>query len=297
MTIPRATWKGTLKFGEVTAPVALYAAASQSERVSFHTLNRKTGNRVRREFIDMETEDLVERGDQIKGYELEDGRYVVLEPDEIADLVPDSDKTLRVDAFIPCCEVDDVYFEKPYYLIPERLGVEAFSLLRDGMAEANVAALARTVIFRRLRTFLIRPHGKGLIGTTLNFNYEVRSAEDAFEDVADLKIKGEMLDLAKHIIGTKLGRFDPEEFDDRYENALAQLIKAKIEGRPLPRKAPLKPSKPADLLEALRKSATLSSKKEGRTSTKRKTGKISAGTKKAASPKREKSTQSRRRAG
>jgi DNA end-binding protein Ku len=255
MVAARANWKGFIKFGEVSCAVALYTAVSSSERIAFNTLNRATGNRVRREFIDSETGDPVEREDQVKGYEIDNGDHVVLEPDEVAAAVPDSDKTLKIEAFVACNEIDDVYFDKPYYLAPDRMGADAFRLLRDGMQQAKVAALARTVLFRRLRTVLIRPHGSGLIGTTLNFDYEVRSAKEAFDDIPDTKIEGEMLDLAKHIINTKKGSFDAKTFDDRYDAAVAELVKAKIEGRALPKKKALPPSKQSDLLQALRQSA------------------------------------------
>jgi DNA end-binding protein Ku len=255
MVSPRANWKGFIKFGEVSCPVALYTAASSAERISFNVLNRKTGNRVRREFVDGDTGDVVERDDQVKGYEIDDGRYVVLEPEEVAAAIPDSDKTLTIEAFIPCMQIDNVYFDKPYYLAPDKMGVEAFALLREGMEKENVVAIARTVLFRRLRTVLIRPHNDGLIASTLNFDYEVRSPEEAFEELPDLKIEGEMLELAEHIIGTKTGTFDVSKFDDRYEAAVTELVKAKIEGRSLPkRKAPVA-SKPGDLLKALRESA------------------------------------------
>ncbi|WP_341992488.1 Ku protein [Azorhizobium sp. AG788] len=255
MVSARANWKGYITFGAVSCAVALYAAVSSSERIAFNTLNRATGNRVRREFVDSETGAPVEREDQVKGYEVENGDYVVLEPDEVASAVPDSDKTLRIEAFVPCKEIDDVYFDKPYYLVPDKMGTDAFKLLRDGMRQAKVAALARTVLFRRMRTVLIRPHGNGLIGTTLNFDYEVRSAEEAFDDLPDLKIDGEMLELAKHIIHTKTGPFDAKAFDDRYEAAVTELVKAKIEGRALPKKKAPAPTKTSDLLQALRESA------------------------------------------
>lgn len=260
MVAPRANWKGFIKFGEVSCPVALYTAASSSERIAFNTLNRKTGNRVKREFVDGETGDPVERDEQVKGYEIENGQYIVLEADEVAAAIPESDKTLKVDAFIPCNEIDDVYFDKPYYLAPDRMGKDAFVLLRDGMKKAKVAAIARTVLFRRMRTVLIRAHGKGLIASTLNFDYEVRSSEKAFEELPDLKIEGEMLDLAEHIIGKKKGSFDASTFDDRYEAAVAELVKAKIEGRSLPKKKAPVASKPSDLLQALRESAGLGDK-------------------------------------
>ncbi|ARQ60508.1 ATP-dependent DNA helicase Ku-type protein (plasmid) [Rhizobium sp. Kim5] len=230
MAGPKANWKGYIKFGEVSCPVALYTAASSSERIAFNTLNRKTGNRVKREFIDSETGDPVEREDQVKGYEVENGQYVVLEPEEVSAAVPESNKTLKIEAFIPCSQNDTTYFDKPYYLAPDKMGTGAFLLLRNGMKKEGVAAIAQTVLFRRLRTVLIRPHGKGLIASTLNFDYEVRSSEKAFEEMPDLKIEGEMLELAEHIIGTKVGSFDASTFDNRYEVAVAELVKAKIEG-------------------------------------------------------------------
>lgn len=253
---PRANWKGFLKIGEVSCFVALYSAASASERIAFHTINRATGNRVRRQFVDSETGRPVGRDDQVKGYEVSQGDYVVLDPQEVASAVPESDKTLSVSAFIGCGEIDDVYFDKPYYLAPaDRSAGEAFALVREGMRKKKVAAIAQSVLFRRVRTVLIRPHDNGLIATTLNFDYEVRPAKDAFRDIPAMKIKGEMLELAEHIIGTKMGTFDPSRFDDRYEAALADLVRAKIEGRKIaPRQEPGR-EKVVDLMAALRESA------------------------------------------
>ncbi|NKL79054.1 Ku protein [Rhizobium leguminosarum] len=251
----RAQWKGFLKFGEVSCGVALYTAASTSERITFNTINKATGNRVNRIFIDSETEDPVPKEAQTKGFEIENGQYIIIDPEEISAAIPESNKTLEIEAFIPCSDVDDVYFDKPYYLTPDKMGGDAFSALRDAMKKSMVAAIARTVLFRRMRTVLIRPHGKGLIASTLNYDYEVRSSDKAFEEMPKLKIQGEMLDLAKHIISTKKGEFDPATFDDRYEAALADLVKAKLEGRSLPKPKKVQVSKPNDLLAALRESA------------------------------------------
>ncbi|MBB6253000.1 Ku protein [Nitrospirillum iridis] len=257
----KANWKGFLKIGEVSCPVALYTAASASERIAFHTVNRATGNRVQRQFVDGETGRPVDRDDQVKGYEVGRGDYVMLEADEVAAALPDSDKTLSVTAFIACGDIDDVYFDRPYYLAPvDRHADEAFALIREGMRAKKVVALAQTVLFRRVRTVLIRAHEAGLIATTLNFDYEVRSAVQAFEDIAAVKIGDEMLDLAKHIIATKQGAFKPEEFDDRYEAALADLVKAKLEGKALPARPRAAPPKTTDLMAALRESAGFGAK-------------------------------------
>lgn len=281
--VARASWKGTLKIGELLCPIALYTAASTSDRIAFHTINRATGSRVRREFVDAETEKPVPREDQVKGYELGEGEHIVLQPDEIAAAIPESDKVLSVQAFLPCTAVDAVFFDKPYYLAPaDKPATEAFALIRDGLRDKGVVAIAQAVLFRRMRTVLIRANGQGLIGTTLNFDYEVRPADQAFKDIPDVKIEGEMLDLARHIIGTKMGTFDVSTFDDRYEAALAELVKAKIEGRAI--KAPPAPkvSKPVDLLAALRESAKAGGKPAAGKAGKKKTAAAPAPRKKAS---------------
>ncbi|SIT86648.1 non-homologous end joining protein Ku [Pontibaca methylaminivorans] len=267
---PRALWKGMLRIAEVTCPVALHAAASTSERIAFHTLNRETGHRVRREFIDSETGDPVARDDQVKGYQTAGEDHVILDPEEIAAAVPESDKTLNVTQFIPCGEVDDVYFDRPYYLAPANPGAEdSFHLLREGMRRRRAAALARAVLFRRVRTVLIRAHGLGMIASTLSFDYEVRPAREAFRDIPDLRIKGEMLDLAEHIIDTKRGEFDISAFEDRYEAALAELVKARLEGREPPARPLPERENVVDLMAALRESAGVSGKRSPRRKTAR----------------------------
>jgi DNA end-binding protein Ku len=269
MAAHRAQWKGHIKIGEISCGVGLYTAASTSDRISFRTINKATGNPVKREFVDSETEETVEREKQVKGFEIESGEYIMIDPEEVTAVIPESDKMLDIEAFLPSSEVDDVYFDKPYYLVPtDDVAEDSFTGLRDAMRKANVTAIARTVLFRRMRTVLIRAHGRGLIATTLNFDYEVRSSKEAFKAVPQIKVEGEMLDLAKHIIGTKKGDFDPATFDDRYEKALADLVKAKAEGRSLPKPKPVQVSKPNDLLKALRESAGMGEKGKTRQKTK-----------------------------
>lgn len=267
----RATWKGHIKLAELSFPVALFAGATTSKRVSFHVLNRKTGHRVHRQYIDEQTAKPVEKEEQVKGYEIDDEQFVILEPEEIAEAVPESDKTLRIEAFIDCPQVDTVYLDKPYFIAPSSaIATDAFGLLREGMRRKNVAAIAKAVLFRRVRTVMLRAQGPGLVAHTLNFDYEVRSADEVFKDIPEIKIEGEMLDLAKHIIDTKKGEFNPREFDDRYDEALAELVKAKMEGREI--KAPKRPKeeKVTSLLEALRQSAGVTKMKPPAPSKRRK---------------------------
>lgn len=265
MANPRAIWKGYLKLGELACPVALYTAASTSERISFHTLNRKTGNRVRRQYVDEETGKPVEAEDQVKGYETAGGKLVTLEPEEIAAAIPDSDKTLDADSFVELNDIDTVYFDKPYYMAPaDKAGSKAFAVIRDGLRARKVAALARSVLFRRVRTVLVQADGDGLSATTLNFDYEIRPAAGVFKSIPALKLKGEMLDLARHIIDTKAGTFDPSTFDDRYDNALAELVKAKQEGRKIEAPKRAAEGKVVDLMEALRMSAKAAAAGKGK---------------------------------
>lgn len=268
----------------------MYAAASQSERISLHIVNRSTGNRLKRLYVDEKTDKPVEHDDQVKGYETSDGQYVVLEPEEIAAAVPNSDKALTVDRFIACNKIEPTYFDKPYYLLPTTdIGNETFVLIREALRQRKVAAIAHAVLFRRLRPVLIRAHHDGLIATTLNFDYEVRSASDAFKEIKKRKIEPEMLDLAKHILQTKAGEFDPSKFDDRYEEALADLVQAKINGKTIVPLRPPEPTKKNDLLEALR----LSAGAKGEAAPRRSVGKSKA--KKTAPPR--KAAPARRKAG
>jgi len=253
---PRANWKGHLKVGELACAVALHTAASTGERIAFHTVDRKTGHRVRRQFVDGGTGKPVPAAEQVKGYDIGQGEYVVLEPEEIAAAVPESDKVLAVEAFLACDDIDDVYLERPYFLVPaDAQAQEAYAAIREGMRAEGVAALARTVLFRRVRTLLLRAHDAGMIATTLNFDYEVVPAAEAFAGIPARKLKGEMLELARHIVSTKRGHFDPAEFEDRYEAALAELVQAKLAGKRLPASPRPEDRKVVDLMEALRRSA------------------------------------------
>jgi DNA end-binding protein Ku len=282
---PRASWKGFLKIADVTVPVGLYSATSTSERIALHTINRPTGHRVRREFVDAETGKTVERDDQVKGYEVAKDEYVAVEPDEIAAIIPHGDKTLTVSAFVDLTSVDDLYFDKPYYLGPaDRTADENFALVREGMRKAKVAAVAQAVLFRRARTVLIRALDEGLVALMLNYDYEVRSAKQAFSEIPAKKITGEMLDLAVHIIKTKQGAFDPRKFEDRYEDALAELVKLKLEGKAIPKRAPPKSEPVVNLMQALRDSAAAGGQKRptGKVASKKKTGRRAAGAKPAA---------------
>jgi DNA end-binding protein Ku len=257
----RASWKGHLKVGDLVCAVGLYTAVSVSDRISFNIINRKTGHRVERQFIDGETGKPVERDDQVKGYRLDSGEYILIEGEELAELVPESDKVLNVQSFVPDDEINKLYFDRPYYLAPvSDDDEEALALIARSMRDQKVAAIGEAVLFRKKRTVLIRPQNDAVIATTLSYDYEVRNAETVFRDIPEMKFDKEMLELAGHIIATKKGAFKPQEYVDRYETALAELVQAKIEGRAPPRRKPSPQGKVIDLMEALRQSAKVSVK-------------------------------------
>ncbi len=275
----RASWKGHIKFGDLVCEVGLYSALTSSEKISFNIVNRKTGNRVERQYVDSDTGDQVDKEDQVRGFELDNGDHVIVEGDEIAKLMPESDKVIQVENFIPYDEIDKLYFDRPYFLAAtDQDGEDALSLLTQAMQRQKVAAIAEAVLFRRNRILIIRPHEKSLIATTLNFDYEVRSQSATFKSVPDLKFDDEMLELAGHIIKKRAGTFDPAAYPDRYNDALAELVKAKIEGRPIKKHVEEKRDNVVDLKEALRRSAA----DKGETKSPRKKTASKTGTKKAS---------------
>jgi DNA end-binding protein Ku len=253
---PRANWKGYLKLSLVSCAVELYPAATSKERVSFHLLNRETNNRLRRQMVDPETGDVVESSDQVKGFEIAKRQYVTIDESEIEKVQIESNHTIDIESFVPRTEIDEVYLDTPYYLAPEgKVAEEAFAVIREAMRAKKVVGLGRVVLYRRERILMLEPRGKGLVARTLRYAYEVRDDEEIFDDIADVEVGGEMLDLATHIIEKKLSSFDPTQFEDRYQNALLDLIKAKTGERPAPKLETAKqPSNVINLMDALRRS-------------------------------------------
>ncbi len=252
---PRPYWKGYLKLSLVSCAVALYPAASRSERISFHWLNRQTGNRLRQLMVDADTMDPVEREERVRGFQVAKTDYLEIEDQDLDAIEIESSHTIDIESFVPRNEIDPVYLDTSHYLAPnDRVAEEAFAVIREAMASNGVAGLGRAVISRRERLLVMEPRGKGILATMLHYNYEVRDDKAYFEDIPDIQIPAEMLDLAKHIIQTKMGHFDISKFEDRYENALIEMIRAKQAGRPAPAEAPKRPANVINLMDALRKS-------------------------------------------
>lgn len=253
---PRPAWKGYLKLSLVTCAVELSPATTQSEKVSFRVINKTTGNTVKRQYVDAVTGKPVDDKDEIKGYEIEKDEFLLIEESEIEAVQIESSHTLSIDGFVAKSDIEQIYLDSPYYLAPgDKVSEEAFAVIRDALAQKKMAGLARIVLYRRERPVVIEPLGKGLLLTTLRYDRTVRRPETVFDDIKDVKVDSEMIDLATHIIDRKKTTFDPSHFEDRYEDALLELIKARKAGHKAPRvKAAPKPSNVVNLFDALKKS-------------------------------------------
>ena len=253
---PRAYWKGTLKLSLVSCPVVLYPASTSVEKTRFHMINRETGNRLKQQMVDAETGDIVESDQKGRGYELKKGQYVEIEKEELEAVQIESNHTIEIDSFVPSDEIDKRYYNHPYYVAPDgKAAIDAFAVIRDAMKDQGRVALARIVLTSREHVIAIEPLGKGLVGTTLRYPYELRDEGDYFDGIKSPKISKDMIELASHILDTKAAHFDPSKFKDEYENALKALVRRKASGRTI--KVPEREKRPdnvINLMDALKAS-------------------------------------------
>jgi len=265
---PRAYWKGTLKLSLVSCPVVLYPATTAAEKTRFHMINRETGNRLKQQMIDSETGDVVEDGEKARGYELRKGKYVEIEKEELEAVQIESNHTIDIESFVPRDEIDKRYLNHPYYVAPDgKAALDAFAVIRDAMKDEERVALAKIVLTNREHIIAIEPLGKGLLGTTLRFPYELRDEDQFFDDIKSPKITKDMVELAGHILHTKAAHFDPGKFKDEYETALKALVKRKASGKTIELPEPEeRPSNVVSLMDALKQS--LKGRGGGRTSAK-----------------------------
>ncbi len=223
---PRAYWKGYLKLSLVSCPIAMYPATSEREKISFHQLHKQTGSRIRYKKVDADSGKEVENADIIKGYEVSKGEYIEIEPEELEAVEIESKRIIDIDQFVPKDEIDELYINNPYYIVPDgEVGQQAFAVIREAIRKEGMVALAKVVLTSREHIIALEARDKGMMGLTLRYPYEVRSQDDYFNDIEDEKVPKDMLDLAMHIVETKKGKFAPEKFEDRYEDALKALIK------------------------------------------------------------------------
>ncbi|MBO4224351.1 Ku protein [Bradyrhizobium neotropicale] len=262
---PRAYWKGTLKLSLVACPVLLYPASTSVAKTRFHMINKETGNRLKQQMVDAETGDVVEADQKARGYELRKGKYVEIEPEELESVQIESNHTIDIESFVPRDEIDKRYLNHPYYIAPDgKAGADAFAVIRDAMKDQDRVALARIVLTNREHVMAIEPLGKGLLGTTLRYPYELRDEADYFDDIKTPKITKDMVELAGHILDSKAAHFDPSKFKDDYEDALKALVRRKAAGKPIEAPEPEeRPSNVVSLMDALKQSL------KGRSATKK----------------------------
>lgn len=248
---PRPTWQGHLRLSLVTCPVALYTGTSAGGDVSFHLINPETNNRIRMITTDPETGP-VDRSSLVKGYEFEKGRYVIVSPEELESVRIESSKVIDIERFVDESEIDRLYWESPYYLVPDgKIAMEAFTVIREAMTRAGKIALGRLVMHQRERLMALEARPPGIVAYRLRSFDEVRKPEDYFRDIPEAKPNEAMVDIAGKIIDQISGPFEPETFRDRYEDALRALIQAKVKGEAIDVKAPKAPEADVENLMAL----------------------------------------------
>jgi DNA end-binding protein Ku len=288
---PRAYWKGYLKLSLVSCPIALFPASSEREKISFHQLHKETGNRIKYRKVDAETGDEVESADIIKGYEVGKGQYLQLDPEELEAIAIESKRVIDIDEFVPRKEIDELYFNNPYYIVPDgEVGQQAFAVIREAIRQEGMVAIGKVVFTSREHIIALEARDKGLLGVTLRYPYEVRKEEDYFDDIPDEKLPKDMLDLAKHIVDSKTAVWKPERFKDQYEDALKELLKKKQSGEKIEVPRDREPSKVVNLMDALRRSVETerggerrkSAPRAGNHRAQKKAGRFSARAKKAS---------------
>jgi DNA end-binding protein Ku len=251
-----------LRLSLVTCPVALYPATSDTEKVSFNQLNRKTGHRIKYAKVDADTGEEVANEDIVKGYKVDTDTFIEVTKEELENVALESTRTIEIDEFVDRSEIDPRYLIRPYYLTPDgKVGHDAFAVIRETLREMNKLAIGRVVLTNREHIIALEPLDKGLMGTLLRYPYEVRSETEYFDDIQDVKNTKDMLDLAKHIVEQKSASFEPDQFEDRYEQALIDLINQKRNGLSTKTKtAPKTSGNVINLMDALKRS--LASEKE-----------------------------------
>lgn len=252
----RASWKGKLTLGKATIGLSLHAAASTADRVMFHMLNRRTGNRLSREFVDSGTGKPVKDEDEAKGFEIADEDFILLDTEEVADAAPENDHRIEVEAVFDLKDFDRLFLDRPYFLLPTDDETRAdYIALRDVLEEEHTCLLASGVLFRRNRHLIIRAEAGGLVASTLHFTRDIRSSAEAFEEIPEIASSEEMLELAGHIIRSRSRPFDPDDFEDRYDDALKDVVKAKLAGKKIRKPPEPEKGKVVNLLDALRQGA------------------------------------------
>jgi DNA end-binding protein Ku len=251
----RPYWNGYLKLSLVSCPIQLFPAVSEQEKIRFYLVNRKTGNRIKYCKLDSETGKPVDDDAVVRGYEVAKDRFIEITDDEVKAIAVESTHTIEIDQFVPRNEIDELYLNFPYFIAPKGpVGSQAFAVIREAIRKEGMVALGRIVFTTREHVIALESRGKGMVGTTLRYPYEIRREADYFHDIPDEKIQKNMLDLAVAIVESKAGHFRPEKFEDHYQKALKELIERKQRGERIERPQEFRQGRVIDLMDALRHS-------------------------------------------
>lgn len=254
---PRPAWKGYLKLSLVSCAVELTSATDRSEKVSFRVINRKTGNTVRRQYVDSVSGKPVDPDDEVKGYEIGSDEYLLIEEDEIDAVQIESSHTLSIVQFVDRTAIPQIYFDQPYYLSPsDEVSEEAFAVIREAMAADRVVGISRLVMYRRERAVLLEPRDKGIVLWTLRYGDEVRDADDYFSGIGKHKPGRDQLALMQKYIKARTRKWDASLAEDPVQDNLLQMIesKKKRKSRPAKPKAEALPGNVVNIMDALKAS-------------------------------------------
>lgn len=267
---PRSFWKGYLKLSLVICPVALMPATSENEKVRFRTLNARTGNRVVSRYVDAVTGRPVAEEDEVKGYPRGEEDFVLLEEEELQAVALESGRTIDIEMFVPADSIGWIWYDRPHYLTPDdRVGEEAFLVIRDAMEATGTVGISRLVLYRRERAVMLEPRGKGIVLWTLRFGDEVRDAEAYFGGIGEAEVEPALLKLVTRLIDERTTDWSPDMAGDPVQAKLLDIISAKKKGRkprakPAPQEAA--PGKVINIMDALKRSiaAEEKGKRKGR---------------------------------
>ena len=251
----RAYWRGYLRLSLVAFPVQLFSALEARRDVELHQIHKPSGERVRHAKMVPDVGPVAAK-DIVMGYEYEDGRYVLLEEEDLDEVRLETSDTIELEQFIDAADLDDIYVDKPFYIMPtDKAGCEAYRVLRTALKETGKIAIGEVVLHRRERIIAVRPRGCGLMLETLRYAEELREAERYFGELDPGQPDPRLVALTCDLIEQKSAAFDPKRYKDDYEAALRQLIQAKLRGQARQRKAAkAPPAKVVDLMQALRRS-------------------------------------------
>lgn len=259
---PRSFWKGYLKLSLVTCPVAMTPATTAAGKIRFHTINAETGNRIESRYVDAVTGKPVSDKDEVKGYEVGEDEYVLLEDEELEAVALESTRTIEIEKFVPADSIGWIWLDTPHYLTPDdKVGEEAFAVIRDAMRATRTVGISRLVLYRRERAVMLEPRGKGIVAWTLRYGDEVRPEDAYFEDIERDKPEPKLMKLVKSLIEERKKDWDPRMVEDPVQDRLKKLIDAKRKKRKTKPKTPARtddepetPDNVVSIMDALKKS-------------------------------------------